>query len=75
MTVKILLVISYLLGGQTIDTDIFENISIDECIAAKTAALEGVNPITTKHPSHVKIVAECKIDERSASLNNDPSAM
>ena len=72
---KILLVISYLLGGQTIDTDIFENISIDECIAAKTAALEGVNPITTKHPSHVKIVAECKIDERSASLNNDPSAM
>lgn len=72
---KILLVISYLLGGQTIDIDILENISMDECIAAKTAALEDVNPITTKHPSHVKIVAECKKDERSASPNNHPSAL
>jgi hypothetical protein len=73
--VKTLLVITYLLGGQTIDTDIFENISMAECLDSKKAALEGVNPVTTKHPSHVEIVAECKNDERSASLNNHPSAM
>lgn len=59
---KTLLVITYFLSGQTIDTDVFENISLDECISAKTAALGGVNPITTKYPSHVKIVAECRKD-------------
>ena len=72
---KILLVITYLLSGQPIDTDVLENISMDECIAAKSAALEGINPITTKHPSHVKIVAECKKDERSARLNSPESSM
>lgn len=72
---KTLLVITYILSGQIIDTDFFENISMEECIAAKTAALEGVNPITTKHPSHVKIVAECKKDERSARLNSPDSSM
>jgi len=67
--VKTLLVITYFLSGQIIDTDVFENISLAECVASKAAALEGVNPITTKHPSNVKIEAECKNEERSARLN------
>lgn len=65
---KTLLVITYLLSGQIIDTDVFENISLAECVASKAAALEGVNPITTKHPSHVKIGAECKYEELSTRL-------
>ena len=67
---KTLLVITYLLSGQIIDTDVFENISLAECVASKAAALEGINPVTTKHPSHVKIEAECKNEERSARVNS-----
>ena len=72
---KFLLIVTYLLSGQPIDTDIFENSSIDECLNSKKAALEGITPITTKHPSNVKIEAECRRDEHSANLNNHPSGM
>ena len=67
---KFLLVVTYLLSDQIIDSDIFENISLEECLNSKKAALEGITPITTKHASNVKIEAECRKDERSASLNN-----
>ena len=43
---KTLGVIIYLLSGQKIDTDVFENISLLECVSSKAAALEDINPVT-----------------------------
>jgi hypothetical protein len=36
----------YLLSGQKIDTNVFENISLLECVSSKAAALEDINPLT-----------------------------
>ena len=43
---KTLRVIIYLMSGQIIDTEFFENISLVECVSSKAAALEDINPVT-----------------------------
>ena len=65
---KTMLVIAYMMGAQAIDTEVIENATMEECQATKSMALDGSNPITTKHGPQVHILAECHKDEATASL-------
>ncbi len=62
---KTMLVITYLMGGQVIDTDTLDAANMDACRETKRLALSENTPVTTRYGSNVKILAECK---QSASL-------
>ena len=64
------LVIAYLLGGQLIDTEIFESANMEECQVTKKNALAGPTPITTRYGDNVKIAAECKFKNHTTALPN-----
>jgi hypothetical protein len=63
--VKTMLVITYLMGGQVIDTDTLDAANMDACRETKRLALSENTPVTTRYDSNVKILAECK---QSASV-------
>jgi hypothetical protein len=63
--VKTMLVITYLMGGQVIDTDTLDAANMDACRETKRLALSENTPVTTRYGSNVKILAECK---QSASV-------
>jgi hypothetical protein len=58
--VKTMLVITYLMGGQVIDTDTLDAANMDACRETKRLALSENTPVTTRYGSNVKILAECK---------------
>ena len=62
---KTMLVITYLMGGQVIDTDTLDAANMDACRETKRLALSENTPVTTRYGSNVKILAECK---QSASV-------
>ena len=62
---KTMLVITYLIGGQVIDTDTLDAANMDACRETKRLALSENTPVTTRYGSNVKILAECK---QSASV-------
>jgi hypothetical protein len=62
-----MLVITYLMGGQVIDTDTLDAANMDACNETKRLALSENTPVTTRYGSNVKILAECK---QSASVAN-----
>ena len=72
---KTLLIVAYMMGAQAIDTDVIENATMEECQATKSMALDGPNPITTKHGPQVHILAECHKDEATASLTTQQQKM
>jgi hypothetical protein len=58
--VKAILFISYLIGGNVIDTQTLDASNIDECKISKQLALAENTPITTRYGSTVRITAECR---------------
>ena len=58
--VKTMLVITYLMGGQVIDTNSLDAANMDSCKETKRLALSENTPVTTRYGSNVKILAECK---------------
>lgn len=57
---KTMLIITYLMGGQVIDTNTLDAANIDACRETKRLALAENTPVTTRYGSNVKIQAECK---------------
>lgn len=57
---KTMLVITYLMGGQVIDSNTLDASNMDACKETKRLALSENTPVTTRYGSNVKIIAECK---------------
>lgn len=57
---KAVLVITYLLSGQIVNTESIDSANMEECRRTKRLALAKSTPITTRYDARVKISGSCR---------------